>query len=172
MVNQFNMNISKQIKPINLNQQTGFSLIEVLVTVLVLSVGLLGLAALQANALRFNHEGYLRSIATTHAYSMADRMRANPAGLDDGFYDSITANSAGSSCSSGCSTSDVAQSDANDWYTDMSEQLPNGQGTITRNGDTFTITVYYDAERTGATGMNCSTNKQVDLSCVRVDLQI
>ena len=55
--------------------QRGVSLLEVLITVLVLSVGLLGLAALQATGTKFNHGAYLRTQATALAYEMSDRMR-------------------------------------------------------------------------------------------------
>ena len=70
--------------------QRGVSLLEVLITVLVLSVGLLGLAALQATGTKFNHGAYLRTQATALAYEMSDRMRTNidgdfTTGLGDGF---------------------------------------------------------------------------------------
>ena len=64
----------------------GFSLIEVLVALVVLSVGLLGLAALQQNAVRFNHDAYLRSQATVLAYDIADRIRGNRQAATDGPY--------------------------------------------------------------------------------------
>ncbi len=56
---------------------TGFTLIEVLIAMLVLAVGLLGLAGLQATSLRNNQSAYNRSQATQLAYDLADRMRAN-----------------------------------------------------------------------------------------------
>ena len=55
----------------------GFTLLEVMVALVVLSVGLLGLAALQTATVRFNQNAYLRSQATNFAYDLADRMRAN-----------------------------------------------------------------------------------------------
>jgi type IV pilus assembly protein PilV len=55
----------------------GFSLLEVLVTLVILSVGLLGLAGLQAQGLRFNHFAYMRGQTSALAYAMSDRMRAN-----------------------------------------------------------------------------------------------
>ncbi len=57
----------------------GFSLLEVLVALLVLAIGLLGLAALQARGVKFNHEAYARSQATYLAYEIMDLMRANRA---------------------------------------------------------------------------------------------
>lgn len=61
----------------------GFSLIEVLVALLVLSVGLLGLAALQTTGLAFNHQSYERTQAVIQAYDIIDRMRANRSDTGD-----------------------------------------------------------------------------------------
>jgi type IV pilus assembly protein PilV len=58
--------------------QQGFSLVEVMVSVLVLSGGLLGLAFLQAQGMKFNAEAYQRTQATVLAYDIIDRLRANP----------------------------------------------------------------------------------------------
>ena len=57
----------------------GFSLVEVLVAVVVLSVGLLGLAALQITGMRANDSAELRTTATLAAQDVADRLRADPA---------------------------------------------------------------------------------------------
>jgi type IV pilus assembly protein PilV len=57
--------------------QGGMTLIEALVAVLVLSIGLLGVAGLQFQALRNNYGAHLRSQATILAHDIADRMRAN-----------------------------------------------------------------------------------------------
>ena len=55
----------------------GFTLIEVMVTLLILSVGLLGLAGMIGQSLRFNQGGYTRSQATFLAYDIIDMMRAD-----------------------------------------------------------------------------------------------
>lgn len=57
--------------------ESGFGLIEVLVSVLILAIGLLGLAGLQTQSLKFNNEAFFRSQATLLAMDLADRMRAN-----------------------------------------------------------------------------------------------
>ncbi len=61
------------------NRQRGMTLIEILVTVLVLAVGLLGMASLTVGSLKNNQGAFLRTQATILAYDMADRMRANSA---------------------------------------------------------------------------------------------
>lgn len=55
----------------------GFTLIEVLVTMLILSIGLMGIAGLQAVSLKMNQSAHLSSQATFLAYDIIDRMRAN-----------------------------------------------------------------------------------------------
>lgn len=58
------------------HKQSGFSLIEVLIALLVVAIGLLGLASLQARGLKFNHDAYVRSQATNMIYDVVERMRA------------------------------------------------------------------------------------------------
>ena len=58
--------------------QAGMTLIEVLVTVLILAIGLVGAALLQLNALRFTDSSRMTSQASFIAYDMLDRIRANP----------------------------------------------------------------------------------------------
>ena len=70
--------------------QRGFSLLEVLIAVVVLSIGLLGLASLQATSLRMNQEALMRSQEAHLAYDMIDRMRANRPGFIAGTYNEPT----------------------------------------------------------------------------------
>lgn len=65
---------SRNIFSLDRNYRTGFSLIEVMVTLLVLSVGLLGLAGLQLRALQYTHSSYQRTLANIQALDMAERM--------------------------------------------------------------------------------------------------
>jgi len=58
--------------------QQGVTLIEVLVSLLILGIGLLGAAALQLNALKFTDSSTMNSQASFIAYDMLDRIRANP----------------------------------------------------------------------------------------------
>ena len=65
-------------KPVQISdRQRGFTLLEVLIAVMLLAVGLLGLAGLQAVSLRNNHSAYLRSQATMLTYEIIDGMRTN-----------------------------------------------------------------------------------------------
>jgi type IV pilus assembly protein PilV len=106
-------------KAIGCRNQGGFNLIEVLIALLVLALGLLGLAALQNFSLRANHQSMQRTQATVAIQSIIDRMRANPAGVGGGSYDlpAYTNAPPGSpNCASTvCTTIDMAHYDLANW---------------------------------------------------------
>ena len=155
-----------------LDSQRGFTLIEVLVAIVVLAIGLLGLAGLQASSLKNNTSAYTRSQAQLLAYDMLDRLRANREGVINGSYDDLlsTTPSDPSCITSGCSVAQLAQHDAFEWSALLSSTLPAGVGRVAGNGagSVFTITVMWDDERTGATGVNCSGDAAVDLTCFQM----
>jgi type IV pilus assembly protein PilV len=132
-------------------RQYGFTLIEVLVAALVLSIGLLGLAGLQAVSLKMNHGAYLRSQATNLAYEIADAMRANrgSSAAYAGTYATVSCVLDHSRTASGnTKTDDIA-----DWRNRLACLLPSGSGTIAVLTGTqrATITVTWDESRYGAT---------------------
>ena len=103
----------------------GFTLIEVLVALIVVSIGLLGLAGLQATSVRFNQQAYLRSQAVQQAYDMADRIRANARGMWDGDYDDIDGTESDPACiDTDCSPADLATTDAVAWNAQNVSVLP------------------------------------------------
>ena len=159
----------------------GFTLMEVLVTIVILSIGLLGVAGLQLNSLRGNQNALESSVAVTLAAEAADRIRANLPGVrnqntgaaDQNHYDLLTAAGTDPSCiSSTCSVAQIAQTDAYEWFTRLEELLPGGEGVICRDGtpndgtsaaahgcdqnpatDIFAIKVFWDHDRNPATGL-------------------
>lgn len=124
----------------------GFTMIEVLVALVVLSLGLLGLASLQVATTKFNHAAYLRSQATRLAYSMADRMRANrSAALENAAYSGV-AYIADPACG-GVAGATVAERDVSAWRNALACSLPAGNGRIDFAGDMVTISVRWDDTR-------------------------
>ncbi len=79
------MNTSRHLRPARapFPDSSGFTLLEALIALLVLSIGLLGLAALQTRGLAYSHDAYLRSQATFLAYDIIERMRARKTGIID-----------------------------------------------------------------------------------------
>lgn len=107
----------------------GFSLIEVLVALVVLSVGLLGLAALQSTAAQFNTGAYTRSQATILAYDIADRIRANRAAAQNGDYNSAYPGVL-PVCNAVVAAGTVAQEDLGAWRSALACALPSGNGEV------------------------------------------
>ena len=90
----------------------GFTLIEVLISMVILEIGLLGLATLQGISLRDNQDAYYYQQASLLAYEMQDRIRGNYEG-----WTSIPTASTESTCSSspGCSATQMAATDYQHW---------------------------------------------------------
>ncbi len=125
----------------------GFTLIEVLVAVVILSVGLLGLAGLQISGLRNNQEAYLRSQATIIAQDILERMRANRVAAMDSDYDTdfgVAANGDGS----------VAEQDLKSWKEWIGVVLPEGAGKVTVENDGVVDVQVRWRERTNEDGDN------------------
>lgn len=122
--------------------QKGFTLIEVLVSLLILAVGLLGMASLMTTSMHSSHNAYSRNEASLLAYDIADRMRLNR-------EQAISANSyvldtddepAETSCGdAGCTASEQAQVDLYHFYTELQNNLPGGTAQISRNNNQYTI---------------------------------
>lgn len=150
---------------------SGFSMIEVLVSVIVLAVGLLGLAALQISMIRYNNSAQMRSIAIAQATDMLDRMRSNYAGITSGYYNNISGTPSNPNCTT-CSSQEIAQSDTYQWNSANQDLLPSGQGTVVGVGNLYTVTVYWDNTHSGALGTGCSGNAAVDLTCLQIQVQL
>jgi type IV pilus assembly protein PilV len=118
------------------SQNHGFSLVEVLVALLVLSIGLLGLAALQTTSLQYNTGSYFRTQATFLAYDIIDRMRTNLDAVADSNgngYDQQTPASITTvtNCdTTACSSAQLALYDVKRWYDRAVATLPEAAPSI------------------------------------------
>ena len=158
-------------------KQTGALLVEVVVSLFVMAVGLLGALAIQANSQQSNQRATFVTEAYILANEMADRIYAyvnidNPA--TNGNYGGLDTNGAGDpGCiATGCNNANQIAYDKFDWGNALSTRLPGGRGLINWNAatKTYTITVMWDHDRTGATGTGCGGNSNVDLTCYRLEL--
>jgi type IV pilus assembly protein PilV len=115
-------------------RQAGLSLVEVLVTLVLVSVGLLGIAGLQLTSVQNSNSSTQRFQATLLAEEVLERMRANRSQAQVGRYDVAIgddANSVG-----------LAQADLEEWKAGLAA-LPGGDGAVDMNGDEVTITVVW-----------------------------
>jgi len=112
----------------------GFTLLEVMVTIMVLTLGLLGLASLQAFSMKNNHVSYYHAIASQQAYDIEDRMRANLIGIVAGSYDNLSsvmpADPACVNTAVGCTPLTMATTDQRQWLAANAALLPNGSGSV------------------------------------------
>ena len=150
-------------------QQRGMTLIEALIALVVLSIGLLGIASLQLTSMKQNVSALNHSRAVWYAYSMSDRIRANITEFAN--YDGIdTSIEYSQDClSQPCSNAQMRIADAADWA-DMVSTLPAGRGIIDDNADGLMVSVMWDDEGTGATGTGCGPDANVDLTCYSLEV--
>lgn len=177
-------------------RHAGLSLIEVMVAVLVLAIGLLGIAGLQAEALANNLASYHYSQALTLAQALIERMRANRQGVLEGHYllpadqlpppPALDCGDSPAPCSPAqqahwdlamvraqLSTND-ADVDAGAGLSSSSPGvlLPGGRLSVACEADCGSqdlrvVTLYWDAAHSGATGTDCSGGR-TQLHCLRL----
>ena len=118
---------------------SGFTMLETLISILILSFGLLGIAGIYIAGVQNNKSASLRTLATQQAYDMADRMRANLAGLTVPLpampYYHLPTASLATACyaTTNCTPQQMAQNDYYEWNDAGSTSsnpriLPNGFG--------------------------------------------
>ncbi len=119
--------------------QQGASLIEVLVAVMLLSFGILGMVGMQYAGTKFNHSSTLRSQATSLAYDLADRARANLDACSAGNpcsyettlaagFDGTAAQACGQPLAAAAGAAAFAATDVNQWKSCLEGALPAGRG--------------------------------------------
>lgn len=122
-------------------KNAGFTLLEVLISVIILSIGLLGLAGLQGMGLKLTNDSMNRTVAALLANDMIDRMRANVAaatlGITSPYNNPTKAYTANSSCygkttagatdtAAQCTPTQMAQNDFADWYGQLQGAAASG----------------------------------------------
>ncbi len=138
------MPLANDSEPHQRCDQRGVSLIEVMVTVLVLAVGLLGVASMQTFGVRLVRDAGLMTQASYMASNMADKMRSNLSaasqydGVDGTDTRCLTPNPSASPPIPACS---AAQRDLIAWNEAIRRVLPASQGSVESAGNIHRITV-------------------------------
>ncbi len=157
-----------------LNKQKGVSMVEIIVTIVIMAIGLLGVASLQANTLKYLKGANYRSEATQAAYDISDRMRANGqaikdavTGLSPNFYNYQTAYSATISslptvpnCAVpiNCTAQEVANKDIAEWLRMLGTRMNGGAGYIVANAvGGYDITVMWKEPNMTVVDPSCPT---------------
>lgn len=162
----------------------GFTLIEILIAILVLSIGLLGLAGLQFAALRSTTQSYERTQAAAFAGELADRMRANRVAAGEGRFNlaPFQIPESDADCESAdCSFDLAAEFELSQWHERLRSALPGGTAAIQQScvtglpcrfRSTHTVTVLWNENRTAAVDASCPDAVDFDpaihLACIRL----
>ena len=135
--------------------QRGATLIEALVSILVMSLGLLGIAGIQLNAIAYQKSSWSMHRVAETVNDLSERIRSNPTGAVNGNYLYNTANYAtakaatftSNNCrTSGtfCSTAQIASDDIASFVTKAQDTLPGGAAHVAGNSSSgFVVTVMY-----------------------------
>ena len=150
-------------------------MIEVLVTLMIIALALLGTAGLQAYAMRTSQGGQFRSQAVFLVADLAERMEANKIGAVAGSYalsTSSTANTLSTACvSSACSPTDLAAFDLSQWQNAIASMLPQSSWTVTQttsgNPSTYTITISWVDRRSDTAYASTGTGETFSYTATR-----
>lgn len=114
----------------------GFTLIEVLIALVIFTIGLMGLAAMMVTSVKTNHSSYLRTQAGHLAQAMADRMRSNLGQINayNGNYNPLAGVANPCLSTAPCPPVQLVQRDLSVWLGQIRALLPNPTAQIACDG--------------------------------------
>ena len=120
---------------------TGFTLIEVLVSTIILAIGLLGLASMQTLALKDNQDAFFYAQASSLAYEMTDRIKANASAwrgdiLPEPLASTVCVSTHQCNTVTGCIAADMADFDYCAWSLNVQDRIPGATSTVAISTDT------------------------------------
>ncbi|WP_067514439.1 type IV pilus modification protein PilV [Endozoicomonas ascidiicola] len=139
----------------------GFTMIEVLVALLILSISLLGMAGLQLLSLQTSGSSLSRSQATILAYDLAERMRRNPEQMNFYVANLNQAQASPNCLATGCGTEELAREDIIEWQNEL--QNISGQAMIQQDINEITLQLSWSESQYGAGQMNQSYDMTFEL---------
>ncbi|GGX55164.1 type IV pilus modification protein PilV [Saccharospirillum salsuginis] len=159
--------------PVSLKYQAGLGLIEVLISVLVLAVGLLGFAGLQTQAIRMNYDAFQRTRASLLAEELFDRMRANrevAMTSENYFHDfgdalpqinksCVIDDSETDPLGNTCTTAELAKWDLRNWLQRLQNNSPGASAEVVRTDGVYLVTIRMNELAEGELAANNSTTE-------------
>ncbi len=157
----------RKMSSIATGMQGGATLIEVLISLLILAIGLLGMSGLQTVSLRNTQSAYLRTQASIASNDIVERVRANLQGVEANSYNNIDG-AATAACNTqvGCGFAELAANDIAEWKAALATDFPSGTGTVCADstpadgtpaapacdglGTLYAVKIWWDEDRDGA----------------------
>lgn len=151
----------------------GFSLIEVLITMIIISFGMLGLAKLQLNAMVGVQSASYANKAANFAQQMTEIIATNPSAFNSYQLSANQQITLLNDCTiNNCTSSELAKHDVKLWQINISKSLPAGQAEIVTDANQVNVIVRWDQNRNGSSGLNCPQLSSNDLECVTLTRKI
>lgn len=140
------------MKLVHIKKQNGFSLVEVLIALVIMSVGMLGIAGLYVQSMQAGRTSMFRHHAVTLAGDVADRIRANPtAGAAYNHIDTYPGTNFNCvAMATDCNVAEMAENDIFIWQNEANDTLPGGEVAVTfapavaAAPPTYQVTVTWD----------------------------
>jgi len=134
---------------LRIKKQNGFTMVELLIALLILAVGLLGMASLMMASMKSNQSAAMRSQASWLAYDIIERMRLNSDVAANYLIAAAEAAPADPNCkANGCSANNVAALDLREWKTQLGQV--GLTGSITKPDDAYTVSISWQGDSAAA----------------------
>lgn len=165
------------IKPKSTNKSdlkpNAFTLIEVLITLFIVSFAMLGIAKLQLITLQQTHNSYINSQASFLINQIIEKIRVNSSVHSSYSLLASDAVNFNIDCSQTlCTPTEIAQYDLATWMQQVNLLLPYSKAGIVVNQNQIKITVYWDSNRDGSSGLNCPNLTNDDLDCNQLTITL
>lgn len=171
--------------------QGGSTMIEVLVAILIFSIGLLGVATTQTMGLTTTQSAMHRSYAAQLTYELIDIVRMNPTAEEDGDFNPVnvdstngssaysstaacTSESSFSTSSSGCSTTQMANTQLSQWEARLANLLPDSTAALSLNSGTgvYTLTISWPDFKNNLNRPDADSDGEIDDATLVTDFRI
>lgn len=147
----------------NIKRHCGATLLEMMISLFVMGVGMLGVLGMQTQAMRFNHQAYSYSQAVFLAQDILESMRANREVAKT--YQVAMGNDTGNAktcegVNANCSAQQMRDWDIQRWRQNIKQRLPGGESSIELTGDSYTINIEFDSIKTDDEELISDTDKK------------
>ena len=163
------------------NKSRGLSLLEVLIALVIISLGLLGLAALQVSSMKKSTQTRVYNYAASSLQDLSERLAANASAAKAGYFNYSNLDKTdgtlptGNNCAqSSCTAQQNATYILRTWAVPLSTTLPSPRFSVSKtdmaSGALMTLTLTWDANLSGTGAQSCNTQSVEGAQCHEVKI--